>query len=500
MKRQHVVALVVALVALLGLKLLLGRRGTTVATEAGEAGIVRLVPKDVDAENVRWIRVTPPPPEAPEGASAPAASETPKPLELRRDGDQWLVASAEGAPADQSQVKDFVRRVVDLAGEVRGEGESSFARFGVDAASATKVELGGEPGTALATIWIGKQGDDGDAHFARLEGSNEVRHVQQGLRGPLQLYGESAKLPADLWVDKVVAGVDPKDVAKLTVERADVTYVLERQAPPADAGASGPSGPSGPAATWRITAPEMPWVVQADSLDGVVSRSAKTRVASILPAGDGACAAPGQSGRARFAKADGGEVVVALAAQAAGREEVGLSVEGRPFCYGLGTWGVQQLLPRASQLWSIPQVFEAEAGGSEPTKVRYRRGGTTWTLAKSADGKWSLESPAKREADASRASRLVSGARNLRIDDVAEAARVPAEALAVEATISFEAAGKPVSVEVLGERPGGLGDRYVRFQGGTFLTPGYVAVISKTTADSLLPTGAELEAKAATTD
>lgn len=490
MKKQHLIVLAVVLGILLGVRFAMHRRGSDVATSLGEAGIGQIVPASVDAAKPRWIRVTGPPPK--EG-------EPGRPLELVKGDAGWIVVSAEGAPADESQVDDFLHRAVSLAGEVRGEGESTFARFGLAPDAATKVEIGEESGKPVATIWIGKQGDDADAHFARAEGSSEVRHCQDGLRAPLRLYADGAQPATDLWVNKVVHEADSKDLEEVTIERPDATFVLQRvppappPPPPVD-GASGEPAPEPAADEWRIVSPEMPWPVQSDSLDGVVTRSAGVRAASILAAGSPPCVFEPPTGRATFRKPDGTSTWIRLGGKVADKEEVALEVEGKPLCYGLATWSVQTLLPRASALWTIPQAFADASTAGEPTRVRYQRGGTTWSLARAESGEWTIESPAKGRADTSRCTRMSSAVKNLRIEDVAEASRVPAAALAVEATVTVQLAGRTLTVQVLGERAGGLGDRYVRFQAGTSLSPGWIAVVSKATADSLLPAGEQLKA------
>jgi hypothetical protein len=69
---------------------------------------------------------------------------------------------------------------------------------------------------------------------------------------------------------------------------------------------------------------------------------------------------------------------------------------------------------------------------------------------------------------------------------------VPAAALAVAATVTVDFDGKPATVQVLGERAGGTGDRYVKYTGSLVMPAGWIAVVSKQTADSLMPPESEL--------
>ena len=85
--------------------------------------------------------------------------------------------------------------------------------------------------------------------------------------------------------------------------------------------------------------------------------------------------------------------------------------------------------------------------------------------------------------DASKAAALASALRSLRVEDIAR----EAQAVTTPATTLIAGVGpKSFTVRVLGLRPGGFGERYARAD-GIALPPGYVLVLSKSTAQSLLP-------------
>lgn len=469
MKRGHFIALGAALAALLLARMLLDLRGTDVATHATQAGLQRVVPVEVDPANVTWLSIEAPHPAPKEGEAAPA---TPARFE-KRDG-AWVVASRGGLPADSEAIDAFVKTALTMTGDVRGETESTWPAFGLGADAAVSVAVGAGGDEPAATILVGKQGDDPSSHFARAEGSPRAFHVRNGLRGPLGLFGEGASLREDLWLKLDVLGVKGADVARLVVERPDMRLVLERAAP-----APGEDGAAAPGA-FSVVEPTLPWPLQASGLDGVVERAGSVRVSGALDAAAPACAeAPAAT--VTFTKSGGGDVVARVRGEIAEAQQRALTIDGMPFCWGLGTWSVPSLLPKASAVWQAPQPFAAAPEG-EASSVRIVRPGATLAAVKDASG-WRLTSGT---GDAMRVSSAAAALRHLRIEDLAEAPKVPAALQKVTATVSARFGETTLSAQLLGERPGGGGERYVRVEGDA-VPPGFLMVVSKSTADSLAP-------------
>lgn len=519
MKNKHLVALAVFVVLLFVTRAVLKRHDDDVVVNLAEAGVGRVIAMELKPSDVTWIQVGGPPPVLPKAeaaeatvdggmdaaapvedapAATPAAEKKPEepktPLRVERSGSTWTVASAHGAPADSKQVDEFVTSLLDLAGEVRGEGETAYAEFGVDEASATRIEIGTGAGAPAAVILVGKQGDSYDAHFARADGSPVVRHVTEGVRRGLGLYGESKAPNADQWVKKdVLSGIDQAKVTRVTAERPDARLVLEKQtavtpeAPPADG-----APPPPPATEWVVVEPRIPWSVRSDGLPGVVSRMTTARAMSVLDAAaTPACGVEPPSATVTLEQEGGAAQSVHVGGKVPDREEAAVNVGGGPVCWSFASWAVQSLLPQASSIWTIPDAFPGAPVASEAKAVTITRGGQAWRLTKASGDAWTWEG--RGEASSSRVQRIASAVVGLRFDDLADESKVSPAAKAVHATVRVDAGGKRMTVTLLGERAGtSFGERYVRVEGGNPPPAGFMGVLGKSRVDSLLPSESEL--------
>jgi hypothetical protein len=516
MKKQHLIALALLVVLLFVARAVLKRHDREVVQHMEEAGVVKVIASELKAADVRYVSVQAPTPEAAKpaeeakeaestGAEQTATEEEPAdetpaadskpPLRVEKRDGNWVVASAHDAPAESTQVDEFVEGALAMAGELRGKGENSFAEFGVDAAHATKVEIGKEPGKPDAIVYIGKSGDSGDAHFVRVEGSDEIRHVTDGLRRGLGLWGENAAPAADHWVKKEILKLEEAKLTRVTVDRADMHAVFEKveQTPPAPPPAAEGTTPPAPPAikSWKVVEPVLNWPLREDAIAGVMTRVASVRVQGALDPSDPACAAAPVATVTLEQEGGAAPTVVTVLGKRTDKEEVALRVEGQPHCYSLASWGLNSLMPRASALWEVPVAFPSAPASTDVKSVTFQRGGQRARLTKGDGDEWKMDGKGK--ADGSRVSRMVGALVGLRFDDVALASRVPAAALQPTATITAEAAGKKLTVTVLGERAGtSTGERYVRVDGAGALPSGHVGVIPKYTADSLLPELKEL--------
>lgn len=490
MKNRTLVILGLAVLALLALRFLLTRGEGESVQDLEDAGVARVLASPPKAEDVLWIRVSAPAAPPVEGAEpAPPAA----PLLVRRvAGGPWTVASAHDAPAEAAQVDEFLKAVLELAGEERGEGESVRAEFGVDDAQAVKVELGGADANApLATLFVGKQGDGPESHFVMAAGSSAIRHASQGLRRKLGLWSADAKPAADHWLKKQLVQADEPKLKSLSLARPDLALELRAEPGPAVEAPAEGAAPAPPARTWTVAAPALPWPLRADAIAGVVGRAGSVRVdAALDPA---ACASGGATSTLSLAQEDGVSHVLSVGAKLADADRHALQLAGDPHCYAVASWSLASLLPRASALWDVPPAFANAPPSSDVTRVTVQRDGATIRLVKAGETEWKIESPRTGAAQAGRVSRLVTALLNLRFDDVAEAGKVPPALLDKSATVTVEAGGRRLAVVLLGERVGGAPrERYARLEGGTVAPAGFVGVLSSATVDALLPALDEL--------
>ena len=481
MKRQHFVALIVVLGALLVAHVLIRQAGSRVATSAAEAGGA-VLPARVDVAAITWIRLTPP---------APAEGAAPVALSFEKHDGAWVVKPS-GVPADGVAIEAFIAKSAALEGEVRGEGESSWASFGVTDAVALKSEMGSSAVPA-ATIFIGKAGDSGNAHFIRVAGAPGVRHVRDGLRQDLALWGSSAAPAADLWLKKDVIGLTGADVTRLVVERPGLRLVLEKQpaapAPvtePAPADAPAPAPPP-PAAVWKVVEPELPWP-HADGLAAVVERAATVRVAGAHDATDAACATDPVA-TVTFSRASGGDVVARL--RGAIGEDAALTLDGAPHCWVMSSWSGTTLMPKASAIWDVPHAL-ADLPASDPTRVRFELADGVVTATRGKDGKFTLAGARSGAADDARIARVISTLRSLRLDEIA---RVPAGAKSPSEAVTVDVGGRSVSVRTVGPPAGAFGERFAIVEGGK-LPAGWALVLSRASREALFPHAEDVGAPA----
>ncbi len=476
MRRQHFILLAIVLVALLAARVLVRRAGSDVATSPAQAGAGSVLVTPVDAAAVSWVRVTAPSPAtAPDQEPATTVSPTGVSFE-KRDG-SW-VAQPGGAPADGAAIDAFVAKLAALSGEVRAEAEGSWAAFGVDEATAVKVEVGsGEQ--AAATVFVGKSGDSGTAHFVRAAGSPRVRHVRGGLRSDLGLWGSGASIAADLWIKKDVLGLTGADVTRMVVDRPGLRVVLEKPPAPTEAaGADGAPAPV-PEPAWRVVEPALPWTVRADGLAGVVDRAATARVAGAQDPQSPACAAEPVT-TVTFTRASGGDVVARL--RGAIGEDAALTMDGAPHCWAMSSWSGTTLAPKASAIWDVPAAF-ADLPTDEPSRIRLERNAGTVTVTRGKDGQFTLAGARTGPGSAASVGRIASALRALRLDDVAV---VPAGAKAPSESVTVEFGRRTATVRVLGPPAGPFGERFAMIEGGQ-IPAGWALVLSRATGESLLP-------------
>jgi hypothetical protein len=219
-----------------------------------------------------------------------------------------------------------------------------------------------------------------------------------------------------------------------------------------------------------------------DGLDGVVERATQARIAGLLDAESAECAAE-PSAVVTFARAAGDEKVARVRGMLAGRDQAALTIDGMPHCWSIASWSAGTLAARAPVLWDVPSAFP-DAPQGDVARVRIESGGKAIAGTRSSDGAWTVTGG---QVEGTRLGGIAGSVRSLRIEDLADASKVPSSQQAVTSTVSAEFGGKTLTVRLLGERPGGSGERYARIEGGSKLPPGVIAVLSKSSAAGLVP-------------
>ena len=146
-------------------------------------------------------------------------------ITLRRSGEGWVVAEAQGYRANQERMQQFLEALTDLdKAEIRSSNREKQHLFETDEAKGRRVRIVGAGGTELLDLVIGKQDSSGRAikdagTFVR---ERSKPHTFAHARRLQHLLYTS---PA-LWTDtRLMPTVDPKDVQKLVDEANE--FVLE---------------------------------------------------------------------------------------------------------------------------------------------------------------------------------------------------------------------------------------------------------------------------------
>jgi hypothetical protein len=154
-----------------------------------------------------------------------------KPVELRKQGNGWVVATEGSHEADPKAVKGILDAMDKFTTatlvSTTPEKQSSFQ---VDSTGIpVRIDQGGK---AVAQFIVGKPGPDYMSTYVRPQGQNRVYQVPVYLRSLVDKGSET-------WRNQVMLDVTPSDVASYTTRNSKETVTLEKDA----------SG------TWKMTAP-----------------------------------------------------------------------------------------------------------------------------------------------------------------------------------------------------------------------------------------------------
>jgi len=164
-------------------------------------------------------------------------------LKIRRDGDQWVIASHDDYPADASDAKqriqDVALKLMDLEViDVASELTSDHGLFGVVSPEGDAVEeadeedigllvgLADEEGKALARLIVGKR--------VRNEQSDEVQRFVRKAGEPMVYTAaiDTEDLTSDFadWIEPDILGVESRTIRQVTIKDHNV-HLLEARGP-----------------------------------------------------------------------------------------------------------------------------------------------------------------------------------------------------------------------------------------------------------------------------
>ncbi len=95
-------------------------------------------------------------------------------VKLVKESSLWRIKSLESARADESKIDEFVGKILELKGEIRGTDKSVFSDFKITDGEAFEVNVRDADGKNLAGFLVGLTVTDSQSIFIRKKGSDLV--------------------------------------------------------------------------------------------------------------------------------------------------------------------------------------------------------------------------------------------------------------------------------------------------------------------------------------
>jgi hypothetical protein len=208
--RKLIGILVVLFVVLFLAQMLTDRRGPTV--ERG--GFESLVDPSLDMGSIDVIR----------GWLAASPDTT---VQLRREGEGWVVASAHDWPARDDRVETLLDQLEGLSGEKRSSSADVLDDYQIGEENGFHLVAETAQGAEIVHLVVGKNAGGGE--FVREEGSNDVYLTRAGFRNSFGVWGESPTLNERQWVNTEVVKIDAGEIDRVALRSDGSEIVLERQ-------------------------------------------------------------------------------------------------------------------------------------------------------------------------------------------------------------------------------------------------------------------------------
>ncbi|MFC1712229.1 DUF4340 domain-containing protein [Candidatus Poribacteria bacterium] len=177
-----------------------------------------------------------------------------KEVKLNKEGETWLVATADNYPADQEAVEKILDTMTDLKSTLTASRSAEkHSQFEVDEESSVVVTmLGSDSEDALARIFIGKMGPDFMSTYIRKADQDAVLLADGYLRGTFDRGPRG-------WRDRTIFDFDTTQVQSLTLtsqEKGEISIEAQEDG------------------SWQIIEPEVS-PGEKDAVDGIISDISK---------------------------------------------------------------------------------------------------------------------------------------------------------------------------------------------------------------------------------
>lgn len=222
-----------------------------------EAALERLVPSTVRADAITGIDLY-------QGVQPEAG------VRLRSKDGKWTVVSHFEAPGNTTKIQDFLKQVSSLQGELRADSATVHRDFRIEEGQAMHLQLYTDTADKPAVHLLAGRGK-GSNGFIRRAGEDRVYTVDVNLHTVAGLYGDDAsQVPtAKPWLELRIQDIPKEHVraVDLHTPKQQLRFTL----PPVPAAPGADSPTPAPSAPWSLAAPNLPYPVKQEAVDGLVS-------------------------------------------------------------------------------------------------------------------------------------------------------------------------------------------------------------------------------------
>lgn len=393
MKPKHLIVLAAILVVLAGLVFMRQQQQQPPSIEE-QYTLKQMLPQDIDKTKIAKIELY-----------AGAKPDQKLVLERTGEGEKWKIASKWDAPVAQAKIDEFLATLENLEGEFRAAASGDALKsYSVDDEGGFHV-IGYTAGTAEPAFHIvsGKS-PQFETAFARLQGSEDVYHINVSLRREVGIYTvEMGDAPEHgIWLDKTVFET-PSDKIKavaLSYPDKEISFELREKPKAAEAPAETPAeGEAAPAAA--PAQPEFEWAVASGGPETDFNTNAGANLARRLsrinatdvmdPAMEAALGLAEPKFRATVTIDGQAEPVVIEASRPAGDTFAYIQIAGRApaHIYKVNGFDFEQIFHKGGEFFELPGVLVDQ---KEVDTIEYTLGGRTIQLARE-DQSWKIVGP-----------------------------------------------------------------------------------------------------------
>jgi hypothetical protein len=269
---------------------------------------------------------------------------------LAREGGAWFVASRYHAPASETKVGEFLKKIKNLQGELRSDEEAVLEDFRLTDERALHLAVYREGSEETwSHLLVGRQETFGRS-FLRRAGESRVFAGNANLATEAGIRDEEAdKSPeSSPWVEKTVADLEKDQITRIALATPDYTCVFEKRAKePAPQ-------PDEAEASWE-------WVLaegggkgtfKQSGVDGIVDRFDLLTATDVEdPARTAELGLAKPRYRCSVALADGSETVLLAAPPEEENGDAYLRAEDRDTIYRIPWWQFEKLFPESENLF-----------------------------------------------------------------------------------------------------------------------------------------------------